>query len=252
MRRPFIADNWKMNKDAAEARELADGIREAVAGIDDVELAVFPPYLSIATVVEALKGSNVAVGAQNLFWEKSGAYTAEIPAGMIVAAGCSRVIVGHSVRRRSVGETDGTVYKWLKAARGGGRLPIMCCGEKLDERKDDVTKKVVETQVTGGLAGLSPAEMANVTVAYEPVWAIGTGETATPEQAEEVHVFIRGLLEELFGAEVAEATRIQYGGSVKPANVAELMACENIDGGLVGGASLEAESFGKLARLGRE
>jgi len=252
MRKLFIAGNWKMNKDAAEARELAEGIKAEVAGIEDVELAVFPPYLSIAPVVDALKGTNVAVGSQNLFWEESGAFTGEVAGRMVKAAGCDRVIIGHSERRQYFGETDETVSKRLGAALEAGLLPIVCVGETLDEREADATRKVVERQIRGGLAGLTPEQMKPVTIAYEPIWAIGTGKTATPEQAEAVHAFIRGLLGEIFGADVAEATRIQYGGSVKPENVAELMACENIDGGLVGGASLKADSFGKLARLGRD
>ena len=250
MRRPFMAGNWKMNKDVSEARELAEGIKEAAAGVEDVDLAVFPPCLSIAPVLEVLGGTNVAVGAQNMHWEPSGAYTGEMSGAMIKAAGCSMVIIGHSERRQYFGETDETVNRKLKAALDAGLKPIMCCGETLEERKGGVTKKVVETQVRGGLDGLTPDQMQSVTVAYEPVWAIGTGETATPEQAEEVHAFIRDLLKELFG-EICEEVRIQYGGSVKPGNVADLMACGNIDGGLVGGASLKADSFGKLARLGR-
>jgi len=252
MRKPFMAGNWKMNKDVAEARELAEGIKAEVAGIDDVELAVFPSYLSIAAVAEVLKGTNVAVGAQNVFWEASGAFTGEVPGQMIKAAGCGRVLIGHSERRQYFGETDETVLKRLNAALDAELLPILCVGETLEEREAGSTKKVVERQLRGGLAGLTAEQMRSVTAAYEPVWAIGTGKTATPEQAEEVHAFLRGLLGELFGSETAEATRIQYGGSVKPDNVAELMACENIDGGLVGGASLKADSFGKLARLGRD
>ena len=252
MRKPFIAGNWKMNKDAAEARELAEGIKAAVAGVEDVELAVFPPCLSVAPVLEVLGGTNVAVGVQNVFWEESGAFTGEISAAMVKAAGCDRAIIGHSERRQYFGETDETVNKRLVAALAAGLKPIVCVGETLDEREGGVTQKVVDTQVRGGLAGLTAEQMGGVTVAYEPIWAIGTGKTATPEQAEEVHKFIRGLLAELFGGDVSEAVRIQYGGSVKPENVAELMGCENIDGGLVGGASLKADSFGALARLGRD
>ncbi len=251
MRKPFMAGNWKMNMDVNEARELAEGLKAALAGIDDVDVAVFPPMLSVATVVDALKGSSVAVGPQNLHWEPKGAYTGEIAAGMVKAAGCTRVIIGHSERRQYFGETDETVNKKLKAALDAGLLPIVCIGETLDQRKSGVTMDIVGGQVKGALAGITVEQMKSVTLAYEPIWAIGTGETATPEQAEEVHAGIRALVAELFDDGTAQGVRIQYGGSMKPENVADLMACENIDGGLIGGAALKVDSFTKIAKLGR-
>ena len=247
-RKPFIAGNWKMNKTPAEGRELAEGVRKAIEGFTNVQVALCPPFVALASVAEVLKGSGIELGAQNLYWEASGAFTAEISGPMLVASGCQHVIIGHSERRQFFGETDATVNKRIKAALGSKLKPIFCVGETLQEREANITQKVVETQMTGGLAGFTAAELADLTIAYEPVWAIGTGKTATPAQAQEVHAFIRGLLKNMFGASLAEATRIQYGGSVKADNAKELLGQPDIDGALVGGASLKAADFAAIIK----
>jgi triosephosphate isomerase len=209
-----------------------------------VDTAVCPPFPYLAVVAEALQGSPVAVGAQDLFWEiEDGAFTGEVSAKMLCDAGCAYAIVGHSERRHVLGETDETVRRKLGAALDGGLSPILCVGELLEEREAGRTESVVERHVTEGLKGLDAAAMAKVTLAYEPVWAIGTGKTATPEQAQEVHAFIRSLVAVQFGRKTADALRIQYGGSVKPGNAADLLGQPDIDGALVGGASLKADSF---------
>ncbi len=246
MRRPFIAGNWKMHLPRAEARALAEAVRAAAEKTDAVDVAVAPTYTSLAPVVEALAGSPVAVAAQNCHWEVSGAFTGEISAEMVADAGCSHVIIGHSERRQLFGETDEGVNLKIKAAHRAGLKPIFCIGETLEQREAGQTFDVVGSQVRGGLADIPAERMAELTLAYEPVWAIGTGKTATPEQAQEVHAKLRALLAELYDDKVAQTVRIQYGGSVKPANVAELMAQADIDGALVGGASLKAESFAAL------
>jgi triosephosphate isomerase len=206
-------------------------------------VAVCPPFTAIHATAEVLKESRISVGAQNCHWEPQGAYTGAIAAEMVADAGASQVILGHSERRQLFGETDAGVNRRLRAVLRAGLSPIVCVGETLDERERDRTFAVVETQTRGGLADLSTGELASLTLAYEPVWAIGTGHTATPEQAQEVHAHLRGTLLAIFGAEFAKKVRIQYGGSVKPANAAELLSCPDIDGALVGGASLDADSF---------
>ena len=245
-RKPYIVGNWKMNQTAAEARETITALKEKVAGIDAVDMGICPTYTSLAAAVEAAAGSNIAIGAQNVHWEESGAFTSQISTAMLKEIGIDYSIVGHSECRALFGDTDETVNKRVKTAINAGMTVIMCCGEVLEQRKSGETNNVVARQVKAGLDGLDAEAMAAVTVAYEPVWAIGTGETATPEQAQEVHALIRQLLKDMFDDSVAAATRIQYGGSVKPGNVADLMSREDIDGALVGGASLKPDVFAEL------
>lgn len=241
-RKTLIAGNWKMNRTVAEALELIDGLKVGAAEMDAVEVLVCPPFTDLAAVVEATEGTPIMVGAQSVHWAESGAFTAEISADMLKEIPVAYVIIGHSERRQYFGETDETVNLRLKAALAAGLKPIVCFGETLEQRQAAETQAVVETQVKGGLADMTAEQMKQVVLAYEPVWAIGTGMTATPDQAQEVHAFVRGLISELFG-DVAEDIQILYGGSVKAANAAELMGQPDIDGGLVGGASLKAEDF---------
>jgi triosephosphate isomerase len=243
MRKYFVAGNWKMNKTIAEAKALVTAMLPELEKIEGVDKAVCPSYLAIPAVAELCKGSRVMVGAQNLFWEESGAYTAEV-APTMVAEVCDFVIVGHSERRQYFGETDETVNKRLKAALKAGLDVIVCVGETLEENQSGQTESVVTRQIEKGLADISEAQAAHITIAYEPVWAIGTGLAATPEDANNVHKnVIRPLLKEQFGEERAESMRIQYGGSIKPGNAKELFSMSDIDGGLVGGASLKPDSF---------
>ena len=247
-RKVIIAGNWKMNKTAAEGRALVEALKPLVADVCPgvADIVVCPPFTTIAAVVEAARGSNIKVGAQNIHWAESGAFTGEISASMLKELGIEYVIIGHSERRQYFGETDATVNARIKAALKAGLKPIVCVGELLEDRENGNTEKVIGTQLEGGLAGLTGEDMANVVIAYEPVWAIGTGKTATPEVAELTHNFIRCTLKDMFGAEVGEGVRIQYGGSMKAENAAELVAQPNIDGGLIGGAALKAESFSAL------
>jgi triosephosphate isomerase len=249
MRTPIIAGNWKMNTTVAEAVALVEDLKPRVKDVADVEVVVCPPFISLVSVAEIVKDSNIGLGAQNIYWEKSGAFTAEVSGPMLVSAGCTYVIIGHSERRQYFGETDETVNKRLLAALEHGLKPIVCVGETLQERERENTFKVIKQQINGGLAGLSTEQMESVVIAYEPVWAIGTGKTATPAQAQEVHAFIRKLLTEMFGEATANATRIQYGGSVKPNNATELMSQADIDGALVGGAALKADSFEQIVKF---
>ena len=246
MRRAFIAGNWKMNLTRAAARELAQAVRPVAERSPEVDVALAPTYTSLDVVIEAVAGGPVATAAQNCHWEESGAFTGEVSAEMVRDIGCSHVILGHSERRQLFGETDEMVNKRVHAAHRAGLLPIVCIGETLEQREADQTSQVVARQLRGALGGVEPARMPALTVAYEPVWAIGTGKTATPGQAQAVHAELRALLGELYSSQVAEEVRIQYGGSVKPDNVAELMAQPDIDGALVGGASLKADSFAAL------
>ena len=248
MRKLIIAGNWKMNKTSKEAMELVTLLKRDLSDINQVDMVVCPTYTALADVIDVLSESNIGVGAQNLFWEDSGAFTGEISGPMLTALGVQYVIIGHSERRQYFGETDQTVNKRLKAALGHNLKSIVCIGERLDEREADKTFDVIKTQINGSLADLSPTEMSKVILAYEPVWAIGTGKTATPEQAQEVHKYIRELLKEKFGQEVADNTRIQYGGSVKPDNTKDLMGQADIDGALVGGASLKNDSFVQIIK----
>ena len=248
MRKPIIAGNWKLNKLIAEAEALVDGLKPLVADVTDVEIVVCPTYTALAAVRARIEGTNIVMGAQDVFSETSGAHTGEISPEMLVDAGCAFAIVGHSERRQYFGETNDSVNKKLRAGLDAGLRMIMCCGESLGQREGGEMETVVSSQVTEGLAGFTADDMANVVIAYEPIWAIGTGLTASPEQANEVHALIRGLLEKQFGAECAERVIIQYGGSVKPSNVEELMAQPDVDGALVGGASLTAEDFSALVK----
>lgn len=243
MRRPFIAGNWKMNMDKAGAVALAQGLVEACKDIADVDVAICPPFVYLDAVCQVCKGTNVAVGAENCYFEDNGAFTGEISVAMLKDIGATYVILGHSERRNIIGESNELINKKVKKALAGGLKPILCIGELLETRKAGKTMDVVKDQLEGSLADLTAEDMANVTLAYEPVWAIGTGEVATPEQAEEVHAFVRNWLTNRFGAEVAQNTRIQYGGSVKASNAQGLIGKEDIDGALVGGASLKVDAF---------
>jgi triosephosphate isomerase (TIM) len=246
MRKIFVAGNWKMNKTIAEAKDLVKDLLADVEKFENVDAAVCPSYLALPAVVELCKGTRLKVGAQNLYWEESGAFTGEVSPEM-VAEVCDYVILGHSERRALFGETDETVNQRLKAALDAGLKVIVCVGETLDENEAGKTEEVVTRQITKGLADITAEQAAEITIAYEPVWAIGTGKAATPEDANRVHKdVIRPLLIGLFGEDRAQSMRIQYGGSIKPGNAAELFSMSDIDGGLVGGASLKAESFLKL------
>ncbi len=242
-RKKFVCGNWKMHRTAAEARALAREVRAAAEPLPHrVDVAVAPPFTALAAVAEALAGSRVGLGAQNLHWEAQGAFTGEVSAPMLVEAGCRYVLCGHSERRQFFGDTDEWVARKTRAALAAGLHPVVCVGETLPEREGGKTLEVVGRQVRAALAGLSPEQVGALTVAYEPVWAIGTGKTATAAQAQEVHAAIRSILRELAPA-VADAVRILYGGSVKPDNAAELMSQPDVDGALVGGASLKAADF---------
>ncbi len=250
MRELFVAGNWKMNMDGQGSRELAAAIGEQLSGLEGVRVAVCPPAVYLSAVVGVLHETRIGVGAQNMHSEPAGAYTGEISGPMLVDIGCQLVILGHSERRHVFGEDDELIGAKVAGALECGLEPILCLGEKLEQRKAGSTRQVVSTQLRAGLDGVSAEQMAGVTLAYEPVWAIGTGETATPEQAQEVHAFLRGELADMYDQEVADATVIQYGGSVKPYNAADLMAMTDVDGALVGGASLRAETFVPIVRAG--
>jgi triosephosphate isomerase (TIM) len=243
VRKPVIAGNWKMHATVPEALELVRGLVASCSGKTAVEVVIGPPFTALHAVSCEIKGKGIGLAAQNMHYEPKGAFTGEISAPMLKDAGCTHVIIGHSERRQYFCETDEAVNKKVKVALAAGLTPIMCIGETLAERESGVTFKVIETQLAGGLMGLSPEQASSVIVAYEPVWAIGTGKTATPEQAQEVHKFIRGKLLGTFGEDAASRIRVLYGGSVKPDNVKSLMAMEDIDGALVGGACLKADSF---------
>ncbi len=242
MRKPYIAGNWKMNMTIAESVKLAEALAAGLKG-SNADVAVVPQFLAIPAVAKALSGSPIKVGAQDVFYENPGAFTGEIAASMLLDAGCTFALVGHSERRHVIGETDAIIRKKLDALLASGLDVILCIGELLEERNAKKTEERLDIQVRAGLTGLSVDQLKKVTIAYEPVWAIGTGVTATTAQAEEAHAFVRKLVADLFNQEAAEAMRIQYGGSVKPNNAAELMAQPNVDGALVGGAALTADSF---------
>jgi len=251
-RRLFIAGNWKMFTSVAEAATLVKALKVKVVNIHKTDMAVCPPFTNLVSTAELLKGTALKLGAQNLYWEEEGAFTGEISAKMLLGAGCEYVLIGHSERRQYFGETDDTVNRRLKRALVAGLLPIVCIGETLAQRQAGTTERVVEAQVRGAFAQIAAPDFAKAVIAYEPVWAIGTGVNATPEQAQEVHAFIRRLLENLYNLELAAACRIQYGGSVKPNNAAELLRQPDIDGALVGGASLQAESFAAIIKAAEE
>ena len=248
MRKPFVAGNWKMNTDSRSSVELAKAVVSGSAGVarEKVTVAVLPPFVYLQSVVRAVSASGVAVGAQDVYFEPKGAFTGEISPAMLKDVGCTYVLCGHSERRHVIGETDELVGKKVTAALGGGLLPILCVGELLQERDAGQTEQVVERHLRTGLAGLSADKMSAVTIAYEPVWAIGTGRTATPQQAQEVHEFIRALLARMYDKALAQDIRILYGGSVKGDNARELMQQEDVDGLLVGGASLKADEFVRI------
>ena len=243
MRKPIIAGNWKMYKDVNEAVELTNGIKRGVFDVENVEIVICPPFVDLSVVGDMLVESNIGFGGQNCYWETEGAFTAEISVPMLKSVGCKYVIIGHSERRKYFGETDETVNKKVAAAIDGGIIPIMCVGETLDQREAGQTMEVVKTQVEGGLKGFDEAYINTLVIAYEPVWAIGTGKTATPDQAQEVHAMIRKLLCDLYSETLSESTRVLYGGSVKPDNIEVLMSEKDIDGGLIGGASLKSDNF---------
>jgi len=248
-RLPFIAGNWKMNKTVREAVDIVRELKTSLSGAKGVEVAVAPPFTALFAVHQEIEGSPIYLAAQNLYWEEKGAFTGEVSPIMLKEVGCHYVIIGHSERRQFFGETDETVNRRIKAALTHRLKVILCIGETLQEREGEKTFSVIEKQIEGGLKGLGDQEIRNTVIAYEPVWAIGTGKTATPKQAEEVHGFIRRKLGKLYSREVSEEIRIQYGGSVTPENIRGLMDQPNIDGALVGGASLKADSFSKIVRF---
>jgi triosephosphate isomerase len=246
MRTPFIAGNWKMFKTVSESVVFAKEFKNLVKDISGVEIVIAPPFTAVHAVAEALRNTNVSVAAQDLYWEHEGAYTGEVSAQMIAETGAEYAIIGHSERRRLFGETDQSVQRKVVAAIEAGLVGIVCVGETLQEREADKTFHVLDRQVGNGLSGLSAAQVAGLVIAYEPVWAIGTGRSATADQAEEAHRHIRTRLGETFGAEATEQCHILYGGSVKPDNISELMSKANVDGALVGGASLDVLTFADL------
>ena len=247
-RTPLLAGNWKMHGTRDEALTLARGLAQNVGKVSGREVMIAPPFTALECVGDAIKGTEIRLGAQNVYWEPKGAFTGEVSTAMLKAAGCTYVLVGHSERRQLFGETDETVNKRLHAALGAGLHPIVCVGETLREREVGATMAIVERQVLSGLKGVGKAELSRCVVAYEPVWAIGTGRTATPDQAQEVHAAIRKHLAKLSDETTADGIRILYGGSVKPDNIDQLMAQADIDGALVGGACLDATQFTRIVR----
>lgn len=250
MRKIYIAGNWKMNKTKTEAVSFALELKEKIKPFEKTEIVICPSFPMLAPVTDILQETRAGVGAQNVHWEVSGAYTGEVSAEMIESVGCQYVIIGHSERRQFFGETDETVNKKIRRVlQTCCLMPIVCVGETLQQRESGKMKEVVEAQIKNGLAGLSASQMERIIIAYEPVWAIGTGVTATPEQAEEMHAFIRQLLETIFDKNTAENTAILYGGSAKPDNIETLLKQNNIDGGLIGGASLKVDSFVQMIEI---
>ncbi len=248
MRKKFVAGNWKMNKTVAGSIALASEILRHLGTAPPCEVAVAPTFVSLEVVHQVLKGTAIKLAAQNCHYENDGAFTGEISAQMLKSVGCDYVILGHSERRQYFGENDAIINRKVKKVLSESLQVILCIGETIEEREQNRTETVVETQIRNCLEGVSASDMARVTLAYEPVWAIGTGKTATPEQAEEVHRFIRKLISDMYSPEVAENLTIQYGGSVKGSNAKELFAMPNIDGGLIGGASLKAEEFAQIVK----
>jgi len=248
MRQKFVAGNWKMFTNLASAQALAQGVAKGVGSDGKVRVAVCPPFPYLQTVAAALKGSAVGLGGQNCYHEKEGAFTGEVSPRMLVDIGCQYVILGHSERRAKLGESDAFINKKLHAALAEGLSVILCIGETLDERKTERTEQVLGTQLTGSLAGVAAAQLAKVVIAYEPVWAIGTGVNATPQQAQDAHAFVRSKVGQLIGGDSAQSLIIQYGGSVKPDNAATLLGQPDVDGALVGGASLKADDFLAIIR----
>jgi triosephosphate isomerase len=251
MRIPFIAGNWKMFKTVHEAVVFVKELKIVVKDVTDVEIVVAPPFTALHAVAEAARNSTIGVAAQDVYWEREGAFTGEISPGMLAEAGALYVIVGHSERRRLFGETDASVNRKTMAAIGAGLTPIVCVGETLEERERDDTLAVLDRQIQAGLDGLTGEQIAEIVVAYEPVWAIGTGRNATAEQAGEAHAHIRKRVRQWFGGDAADRCHVIYGGSVKPDNIRELIAEADVDGALVGGASLEVRSFGQIVTRSR-
>lgn len=252
MRRLIIAGNWKMNKSVTESMELARKLKMKLLGEADLIIIVCPPFVSLQPLAELLKGGNIHLGAQNMYWEEQGAFTGEISPKMLLSIGVEYVILGHSERRKYFGETDETVNKKIKKALELGLKPIVCIGETLEQREEGKTLEVLERQLTEGLKEVEIDDPFNIVIAYEPIWAIGTGRNATPEQAQEAHHFIRELLGKIYGAEKAEGLTLQYGGSVKPDNARDLLIQEDVDGALVGGASLDTFNFSSIIESGKE
>ena len=248
MRKPFIAGNWKMNTNGESSNALAAGLAKEIGDIDTVDVAICPPYIYLQAVATQLSSSHIAMGSQNVYFEASGAYTGEISCDMLKDVSCTYAIIGHSERRHVIGETDELINQKVSVAISSGLLPILCVGELLEEREAEKTDDVVTNQIKKGLAGIDAEKGLAVTIAYEPVWAIGTGLTATSDQAQQVHAMIRKLLAEMYDESVAAQIRIQYGGSAKPENTAELMACPDVDGLLVGGAALKVDSFSAMIK----
>lgn len=248
MRKKIVAGNWKMNMTTEEATTLVNGLKAGLANFREVEVVVCPPFTAISTVSTLVQGTHIDLGAQNMHWEKNGAYTGEISSGMLRELYCHFVILGHSERRSYFGETNAIVNRKVKAALASSLHPIVCVGETLAEREAGQVESIIRSQVQESLAGLSPKELLDSVVAYEPVWAIGTGKTATSAQAQEVHALIRQTLGGMFDPAIAQGVRIQYGGSVKPGNAKELFSMPDIDGGLIGGAALDAKSFIDIVR----
>ena len=245
-RRPLIAGNWKMHKTGEQAAEFVSRLKKMVPGNSGVDIMIAPPFTALAQVAAVSHGSAISLGAQNMHWESQGAFTGEISSQMLKAAGCQYVIIGHSERRHDFGESNKEINRKIDTATQAGLIPVFCIGETESQRDDGKTFSVLDKQVQKGLKSLVRENLKSMVVAYEPVWAIGTGKTATKEQAQQVHAYLRQRLAEQYGLDFAHSLRILYGGSVKPSNISELMAMADIDGALVGGASLDPESFGQL------
>ena len=252
MRRLIIAGNWKMYKTIKDGQELAVALKRELYKVENVDIVICPAYTLLAYLADDLEDSNIVIGAQDIYWQEEGAFTGEVSPVMLKDAGCQYVIVGHSERRQFFGDTNETVNKKIKACLKHGLTPIICVGENLQERESGNTFKVIENQIQGSLADISALDMVKTVIAYEPVWAIGTGKTATPDQAQEVHKYIRDLLKKKYGEEVAANIRIQYGGSVKSENITELMSKPDVDGALVGGASLKVDTFTQIVTKASE
>jgi triosephosphate isomerase len=250
-RKLFVAGNWKMNTDRATGLALANALAEKIGQEQEIDLAVFPPFVYLAAVADALKNTQIRVGAQDVFYEDNGAFTGEVSTAMLKDVGCSLALIGHSERRHVIGEGDELINRKVLKSLSDGLDVVLAVGELLEQREAGETNDVVARQVKLGLEGVSKADVARVTIAYEPVWAIGTGKTASPDQAQEVHAMIRGMVADLYDTDVAQSMQIQYGGSVKPGNAAELLGQADIDGGLIGGASLKADDFAAIVAAGK-
>ena len=248
MRRPIIAGNWKMYKTVQESVDTAIGLKRKFYTFSDADIVICPPFTSLSKVQDEIIDSSIMLGAQNMHWEKEGAFTGETSPHMLKDLGCKFVIIGHSERRNIFGETDSAVNKKVKVVLKYGMVPIMCVGEKLEERDNGTTFEILEKQLVRDLEGLLKEDVVRVVIAYEPIWAIGTGRTATPQQAQEAHKFIRDFIEKTYDKETSSKIRIQYGGSVKPENIAKLMSQDDVDGALVGGASLDVNSFSEIVQ----